>query len=163
MKENFEPPAMTFLKKADNHLCACKAILKNCETKATDMVCFHAHQVIECCLKALLADNYEKFPTSGRDGHDLSVLLNSAKNFEPGIIAYEKQISEMTDYAVGLRYDSTYKPTLDEEKEILKDTIIEPDGTMLFSAPSLTKAKDSLKTAEDIFNLIKNRIGWIEI
>jgi len=106
--------ARALLKKATNDLTAAKAILSTGE--ALDTVCFHAQQVVEKSLKAILALHAIEYPWR----HDLGELLELVRPLAPEIASFEDRIFRMTPYAVEVRYDVEFEPVLPEAEEALE-------------------------------------------
>lgn len=106
--------ALALLSKAANDLVAAEATLPT--GRALDTVCFHAQQAVEKCLKAILAVHHIEYPWR----HDLSELVGLVKPLAPKVIPYEDQIIRMTPFAVAIRYDEEFEPTLDEASEALE-------------------------------------------
>jgi HEPN domain-containing protein len=106
--------AETLLKKAANDLVAARATLGT--GKALDMVCFHTQQVAEKSLKAVLALHDIEYPWC----HDLAELLALAKPLVPDLDVLEEAIVRLSPFAVEIRYDAEFEPSLDEARDALK-------------------------------------------
>jgi len=96
------------LKKASNDLVAARATLAT--GQALDVVCFHAQQAVEKSLKAILAFYDVEYPWR----HDLGELLGLVRPLAPEIVVHEEHIFRMTPYAVEVRYDEEFEPSLGE-------------------------------------------------
>ena len=106
--------ALGLLDKAEHDLVAAEATLST--GRALDMVCFHAQQAAEKSLKALLALHDVEYPWR----HDLAELLDLAKSFAPQIRRLEERIILLTPFAVEVRYDEEFEPSLSEAVEALQ-------------------------------------------
>jgi HEPN domain-containing protein len=106
--------AMALLKKAANDLVAAKATVAT--GKALDAVCFHSQQAVEKSLKAVLALQDVAYPWR----HDLGELLELVKPLAPEVAPFEDRILGMTPFAVQIRYDEEFEPSIDEAKEALQ-------------------------------------------
>ena len=71
-----------------------------------DAACFHAQQAIEKAMKALLALSGQPIPRT----HDLDELQRSCNLVQPIPELKLLDLSEVTDYAVQLRYDIEFWP-----------------------------------------------------
>lgn len=71
----------------------------------TDTACFHAQQAAEKSLKAVLCVNGITPPRT----HDLGELVERCAQFDSEFQA-DEQLLELTEYAVGLRYDFEFWP-----------------------------------------------------
>jgi len=109
--------ALALLKKAANDLVAAKATLAT--GKALDTVCFHAQQAVEKSLKAILALHDVKYPWR----HDLGELLELVRPFAPEVVPFEDRIISMAPFAVEIRYDEEFEPSIDEANEALQTAL----------------------------------------
>jgi len=98
--------AQALLGKAANDLVAAQATLAT--GKALDTVCFHAQQAAEKSLKAVLALHDIEYPWR----HDMSELLELAKPRLPALTVYEDRLSSLTPFAVEIRYDAEFEPSV---------------------------------------------------
>ncbi len=119
--------ALGLLLKAEHDLKAGKAILAINE--AFDMVCFHAQQTAEKCLKALLASKNIQHPLR----HDIGELIVLAGKDFPALLEIEEKLVALSPYAVEMRYDFTLNPDFKE-------------------------ASLALKTAEELYNITRKII-----
>jgi HEPN domain-containing protein len=106
--------ARALMSKAANDLLAAEAILATGE--AIDAVCFHAQQAVEKSLKALLALKDIEYPRR----HDLGELLSLARKNWPKMDHFEDRVVDLTPYAVLVRYDAEFEPSMQQAKEALK-------------------------------------------
>lgn len=106
--------ALGLLNKAEHDLVAAEATLST--GRALDMVCFHAQQAAEKSLKALLALHDVEYPWR----HDLAELLELVRLRAPQIEALEERIIQLTPFAVEVRYDEEFEPSLSEAVEALQ-------------------------------------------
>lgn len=107
--------ALVLLRKAENDLVAARATLAT--QRALDTVCFHAQQAAEKSLKALLAARDIAYPLR----HDLAELMSEARPLYPQVTALESEVTALSPYAVGMRYDDTLDPS-SEVAEAALDT-----------------------------------------
>ena len=117
----------SWMKKADNDFIAARQILL-LEDAPTDTVCFHAQQVVEKAMKALLTHRGLEIPKT----HKLLILLEllSDVDFE----SYREACILLAEHAVEARYPGDY---------------IEPERE---------EAEESLRIALEIFSLIKSKL-----
>lgn len=106
--------ARELLRKAYNDLIAARAILATGE--ALDTVCFHAQQAVEKSLKAVLALHDTPYPRR----HDLAELMELVKPVAVELAPFEYDITNMTPFAVDLRYDNEFEPSKDVAAESLE-------------------------------------------
>ncbi|MEI8079403.1 MAG: HEPN domain-containing protein [bacterium] len=95
-------------RKADSDL-ANLALCVNHEA-ALDTACFHAQQAAEKMLKAYLVDQGIEFPFV----HNLEVLLKRCAEQESAFNELLDEAVKLTPFAVGLRYDDEFWPSLNE-------------------------------------------------
>ncbi len=69
-----------------------------------DAICFHCQQCVEKYLKARLNEAGIRFGKI----HDLSLLLKLALGNEPQWGLLERELKELTDFAVAVRYPGTF-------------------------------------------------------
>lgn len=97
----------TWLRKAQNDRLNIKNNLA-AESVPWDTVCFHAQQVVEKMLKAVLLKYNQPVPHT----HDLIALLARCVQLLPGLAELEAACRELTPYAVIVRYpDDLFEPT----------------------------------------------------
>ena len=100
----------------------------------TDTACFHAQQAIEKYLKAFLI--YHQIPF-GRT-HDLIFLVQKCKDIDSDFEKFNTpKIDRLTDYAVEVRYPNE------------------------FYIPSVEEARESHQIANEIGNLVKDKLKGI--
>jgi len=109
--------ALALLGKAANDLVAAKATLATGE--ALDTVCFHAQQAVEKSLKAILALHDVEYPWR----HDLGELLGLVIPFAPEVVPFGDRIISMAPFAVEIRYNEEFEPSMDEAKEALQTAL----------------------------------------
>jgi HEPN domain-containing protein len=100
--------ARGWLQKADSDLAGARRILEG--PGPYDIVCFHAQQAAEKCLKAVLAPSGDPIPRIDELG-DLADLARAAA---PGLEVDVGKLPEIAPFAIELRYDLTFWP--DREK-----------------------------------------------
>ncbi len=71
-----------------------------------DTACFHCQQAVEKYMKGFLAARQVGFPFT----HDLDELARLCEGAEPSLKLQTPAIIALTDYAVGLRYDTDFWP-----------------------------------------------------
>lgn len=77
----------------------------------TDVVCFHAQQCAEKCLKAYLVFVDRDFPKT----HDLQNLLKLCADHDPSFASMEDDARILSDYAVEVRYVDDWRTIESEE------------------------------------------------
>lgn len=87
--------------------------------KALDTVCFHSQQAVEKSLKAVLALQDVEYPWR----HDLGELFKLVKPLAPEVAPFEDRILGMTPFAVEIRYDEEFAPSIDEANEALQTAL----------------------------------------
>jgi HEPN domain-containing protein len=105
-----------WVKKAENDLKNAAYTLEMDDECPTDTVCFHAQQVVEKYIKALLVFNGIPFPKT-HNIEDIMALLppSSRPRFA------EKDQDRLTEYATVTRYPGDYEPiSLDEAKKAVR-------------------------------------------
>jgi len=68
--------------------------------KLYNIICFHGHQYIEKCLKAILFENNIQVEKT----HDLELLYHKCKHLIPEIEKYKKELIYLTQFSVRIRY-----------------------------------------------------------
>lgn len=106
-----------WLRKADSDL-AVLELAFNAET-ALDTACFHAQQAAEKLLKAFLLDRQVAFPFT----HDLARLLLLCEAQDPSFAVLLSFAEVLTPYAVELRYDSEFWPSLEIARDARDATL----------------------------------------
>lgn len=80
-----------------------------------DTACYHAQQAIEKYLKGFLIMRGQTFPYT----HDLEELERLCRNIEPFPEFDALDLIELTDYAVGMRYDFEQWPSKSEAEQAM--------------------------------------------
>lgn len=119
-----------WMKKAENDLKSAQVLLAADEA-LLDTACFHAQQVAEKALKALLTAQGIAFSKT----HVLLFLVNLVNDAD--INLYREKLDRLTDYAVESRYPGDY---------------VEPE---------LEEAEEAVRVAIDVFHLVKRKISMI--
>jgi HEPN domain-containing protein len=99
-----------WLRKAGSDLVTLDAALG---AGAFDGACFHAQQAAEKYLKAFLAFHDKPFPYT----HNLGDLTELCAGINVQFRTLTLMASELTPYAVRLRYDDSFWPTADAAKQ----------------------------------------------
>jgi HEPN domain-containing protein len=120
--------AREWLKKADNDLITAQHTLR-LKDGPTDTVCFHAQQVVEKGLKALLTYHARSFVKI----HNLVLLLDMLTDLYPILDRYREPSALLSAYAVETRYPGDY---------------VEPDRDEAIAAVEV--AEDLLKTIREL-------------
>lgn len=113
MKAHLEH-ARALWQKASNDLVAARATLAT--GQAFDTVCFHAQQAVEKCLKAVLALHDVEYPRR----HDMAELMELVEPLAPEIGSYRDRIINLAPFAVEIRYDAEFVPSLEQTNEALQ-------------------------------------------
>ena len=80
-----------------------------------DTACFHCQQAAEKYLKALLALHDKPIPHT----HDLVILEGQCRMVAPNLGLAGMPFKDLTPYAVDLRYDLYFEPSLEETAQAL--------------------------------------------
>ena len=105
-----------WVKKAENDLKNAAYTLEMDDECPTDTVCFHAQQVVEKYLKALLVFKGISFPKTHNIEDIIALLPPSSR---PKLAA--KDQDKLTEYATVTRYPGDYEPIfLDEAKKAVR-------------------------------------------
>jgi len=105
-----------WVEKAENDLKNAAYTLEMDDECPTDTVCFHAQQVVEKYLKALLVFKGIPFPKSHNIEDIIALLPPSSR---PRLA--EKDQDKLTEYAAVTRYPGDYEPiSLDEAKKAVR-------------------------------------------
>jgi HEPN domain-containing protein len=105
--------ARQFLLKAHDDLIALKTLLENREV-SDEIIGFHAQQIIEKSLKAVLADKAVVF----RRTHDLAELIDLCNDNKIHVPTELEKAVELTPFAVEFRYD--FLPAEEKETDHIK-------------------------------------------
>ena len=101
--------ARGWIRKAESDVVAMEATLK---AGSLDAACFHAQQSAEKYLKAYLADNKIAFPPT----HNLAKLVLLCRATDESFESLLSTVEPLTPYAVQLRYDGDFWPTIETAK-----------------------------------------------
>ncbi len=105
--------ARGWLAKADSDLIDARRALA--DDGPYDTACFHAQQAIEKSLKAVLAYFGEPIPHI----HDLEKLAERVLAVARGLDVDPDELSELTPYAIELRYDLSFWPNRETAKQAI--------------------------------------------
>jgi HEPN domain-containing protein len=101
-----------WLRKAESDMISVDATL---QAGALDSACFHAQQAAEKYLKAFLTLNRKAFPYT----HNLGDLVELCAAADSGFRSLTPVVSNLTPYAVQVRYDDAFWPALEVAEEAL--------------------------------------------
>jgi HEPN domain-containing protein len=107
-----------WLKKDDSDLANARTCLASGE--ALDTVCFHAQQAAEKCLKAYLIQRDIDFPFI----HNLEKLVELCAEGEAAFATLKPIAQELTPYAVELRYDYEFWPSVETAQKALTSATV---------------------------------------
>jgi len=102
-----------WLLKAESDLAGARVCLD--ATQALDAVCFHAQQAAEKCIKAYLTASGIEFPFI----HNLEKLIDLCARDDAAFTGIKRLGQELTPYAVELRYDAEFWPSLETARQAL--------------------------------------------
>lgn len=100
-----------WLRKADSDLAS--AALCVSASQALDAACFHAQQAAEKCIKAYLTAHEMEFPFI----HNLEKLIELCARRDPAFMTIKTMAQELTPYAVELRYDEEFWPSVETARQ----------------------------------------------
>ena len=103
-----------WLRKAESDLTSAKLALA--AGQALDRACFHAQQAAEKCLKAYLMAHEIEFPFI----HNLEKLIELCAARDPDFLAVKTLGQDLTPFAVELRYDDEFWPSMETAREALE-------------------------------------------
>jgi HEPN domain-containing protein len=83
--------------------------------QALDTACFHAQQAAEKYIKAYLTAHELDFPFI----HNLEKLVELCAQLDPSFLSIKTLSQELTPYAVELRYDDEFWPSVETAHEAL--------------------------------------------
>lgn len=106
--------AQGWLRKAESDLANAQLCI-DAET-ALDTACFHCQQAAEKALKAWLMSRDRPFPFR----HDLEELIRVCAAREPQFNEFLDAARALTPFAMGLRYDEEFWPTIDKVRTALE-------------------------------------------
>ncbi|MBI2252753.1 MAG: HEPN domain-containing protein [Armatimonadetes bacterium] len=104
-----------WLQKAEHDLMAAIAIIEFYPDPPADMVCYHAHQVIEKYLKGWLIYNNFNPPKI----HDLVKLLNLSSEFNENLKDYKDELEILNQYYIESKYPLDW-PIVYSKEEVKK-------------------------------------------
>lgn len=104
--------ARAWLTKADHDLLAAEELLRLAEGAPLDVVCFHAQQCVEKCLKGLLVWHSIDFPRT----HDIVLLARLVPEMSAGAPEIE-ELLQLNRYAVETRYPGDWEAISTQEAE----------------------------------------------
>jgi HEPN domain-containing protein len=99
--------------KAESDLAAARSILKG--EGPYDTACFHIQQAAEKCLKGFLAFHDQPIPHT----HNLEELVLLCQAKWPELDLGRVDVTELTPFAVEMRYDFEFWPSSETAKEAL--------------------------------------------
>jgi len=102
--------ARGWLRKATSDMLSVDATI---QAGALDSACFHAQQALKKYLKVFLTLNRKAFP----DTHNLGDLVELCAATGPSFRNLVFVVSNLTPYAVQVRYDDSFWPELDVAEE----------------------------------------------
>lgn len=105
----------SWLEKAKRDLITAKNIL-NSPDPFSDIICFHAQQAVEKYIKAYLVFQEIEFPKT----HTLEDLILLASQKDPSFLEFKDLLSELTPYAVEIRYPEFSEPSLSDAEEAVQ-------------------------------------------
>lgn len=103
-----------------------------------NQVCFHSHQCVEKCLKAMLRNNNQAPPRI----QILIDLLKSCIVFNPSLTSIELACKSLDRYYIPVRYPEALPGSL-------------PSGL-----PGKADAKEALEMATTVFDLVSKLVGF---
>lgn len=105
----------SWFEKAKRDLITAKNIL-NSPDPFSDIICFHAQQAVEKYIKAYLVFQEIEFPKT----HTLEDLILLASQKDPSFLEFKDLLSELTPYAVEIRYPEFSEPSLSDAEEAVQ-------------------------------------------
>lgn len=112
-----------------------RAALGSLENDAPNMACFHAHQVAEKCLKAILESAEAEVPRT----HELPFLYEAAIKIDAGLKEFEQSFILLNRFYIPTRYPEALPGSLEE------------------NLPTAEMAKQAVEYAEKIFHAVKEK------
>ena len=116
-----------WLRKAASDIVSMEATLR---AGSLDGACFHAQQAAEKYLKAFLLYHSTPFPHT----HNLEDLVDLCGRIDASFHSLTSQVAALTPYAVRLRYDDSFWPTMDLAEEA-RATALAVRGCVLLRLP----------------------------
>jgi HEPN domain-containing protein len=105
------------IRKAESDLVNAEMCLST--KQSLDTVCFHAQQGAEKYIKAYLTAREADYPYI----HNLEKLVELCVQYDPSFITIKNVGQELTPYAVELRYDDEFWPSLKTARQALKGAL----------------------------------------
>lgn len=118
--------------KAESDLSAARRVLDG--EGPFDTACFHAQQAAEKLLKGFLAFHDQPFPHT----HNLEELARLCCALDPSLDFGRVDVTELTPFAVEMRYDFEFWPSRDTGQEAL-DLAMQVRRTILDAVPRQAK------------------------
>jgi HEPN domain-containing protein len=106
--------------------------------QALDTVCFHAQQAAEKCVKAYLTAYEINFPFI----HNLEKLIELCAQRDQSFRRLKAMSQELTPYAVELRYDDEFWPSIETARQAL-DAALTIKSFVMARLPDETKPKET--------------------
>ena len=106
--------AAALLRKAESDLTGARLCLDN--EVALDTACFHAQQCAEKALKAFLVLSGASYSLT----HNLEKLIEQCAAIDPGFKTLLDDGAALTPFAVGLRYDDDFWPSIEDTVEAVQ-------------------------------------------
>ncbi len=100
-----------------------------------DAACFHAQQAAEKYFKAFLIHHGTKFPLT----HDLAELTELCASIDPSFRSLSSTVAPLTPYAVKLRYDDAFWPSLEVAQEARGSALAAKDFVLSRLPPDLIR------------------------
>jgi HEPN domain-containing protein len=119
-----------WLKKAESDLAGARLAVGAAE--ALDGACFHAQQAAEKSLKAYLTDRGVTFPFV----HNLEKLIELCVQCDREFLTLKLLAQELTPFAVELRYDSEFWPSVETARVALQGAVTIHDFVLARIAPA---------------------------
>ena len=113
MKSNGDV-AQRWLKRAQSDFDAAELLADS--ATALEGACFHCQQAAEKALKAWLIQHDIEPPKT----HYVEELIDVCAKTEPGFAQFRADAKALTPYAVKLRYDSQFWPSIDQARVALE-------------------------------------------
>lgn len=106
-----------WLQKAESDLANAKMCIAS--NQALDTACFHAQQAAERCIKAYLTAHDIEFPFI----HNLEKLIELCATADASFTTLKPLAQDLTPYAVGLRYDNEFWPSVETAQQALDSAL----------------------------------------
>jgi HEPN domain-containing protein len=110
-----EDAVAIWIRRAENDLKTGKDELAT-EDPATDTICFHMQQCCEKYLKVFLIFHGEEYPRT----HDIAKLVERCGKIDAEFqVLIDWGAHDLTEYAVGARYDQEVFPSVEDTKRVV--------------------------------------------